>query len=50
MKSRVACFMLEPTPRWPAACACGYVFQDGDEWQDNRSRLYRTPSGVLEEC
>ena len=30
-------------PRWPAACACGYVFQDEDMWQVNRDRLYRDP-------
>lgn len=28
--------------RWPAHCtACGYAFVEGDEWQVNKTRLYR---------
>jgi hypothetical protein len=27
--------------RWPAACACGYVFAAGDRWQHNVDRLFR---------
>lgn len=27
-------------PRWPATCACGYVFQAEDEWQHNFSQLW----------
>lgn len=30
-------------PRWPTACACGYVFRSDDPWQCNRNRLYRHP-------
>lgn len=29
--------------RWPVACACGYLFKEGDHWQWNQHRLYRTP-------
>lgn len=32
-------------PRWPRSCACGYVFQDGDEWQINDDRLYAKTDG-----
>lgn len=33
-------------PRWPAACACGYVFDDDDEWQVFTQRVYvRTDTG-----
>jgi len=28
-------------PRWPAKCACGYVFAEPDAWQCNPSTLYR---------
>lgn len=28
-------------PRWPAACTCGYRFEDGDAWQLFQDRLYR---------
>ncbi len=28
-------------PRWPAKCACGYVFKDTDHWQMFGSSLYR---------
>lgn len=35
-------------PQWPTACACGYVFGDGDEWQHNVDRLFRgSPGGQL---
>ena len=35
-------------PRWPATCACGYVFKDTDSRQENRSRLYhRNDTGEL---
>lgn len=27
-------------PRWPSHCACGYMFQLDDQWQDNRVRLW----------
>lgn len=27
-------------PRWPSHCPCGYMFQLGDEWQDNHFRLW----------
>lgn len=27
-------------PRWPAACACGYVFAERDHWQHGVHRLY----------
>lgn len=30
-------------PRWPARCACGYVFTPGDVWQLFYERLYRDP-------
>lgn len=30
-------------PRWPAACACGYVFTDADEWQLDQEPIYRRP-------
>lgn len=28
-------------PRWPVQCACGYVFQEGDEWQRFSEAIYR---------
>lgn len=28
-------------PDWPIACACGYAFQEKDEWQSFNQRLYR---------
>lgn len=28
-------------PQWPMACACGYVFEEGDHWQVNTRILYR---------
>lgn len=28
-------------PLWPKACACGYVFEESDEWQHNFERYYR---------
>jgi hypothetical protein len=35
-------------PRWPATCACGYVFKTEDRFQENRSRLYkRSDNGEL---
>ena len=27
-------------PRWPVACACGYIFREGDEWQLFQGRVY----------
>lgn len=33
-------------PRWPAACECGYVFNEHDKRQVNRARLYRAPDGA----
>lgn len=27
-------------PRWPSHCACGYMFQLDDEWQENRFKLW----------
>lgn len=36
-------------PRWPARCACGYEFQEEDEWQVSEKRLYRAPDGALYE-
>lgn len=27
-------------PRWPTACACGYVFQERDQWQLFSQRIY----------
>lgn len=27
-------------PRWPKRCACGYEFQDGDQWQVFANRIY----------
>lgn len=27
--------------RWPATCACGYQFQESDEWQRFTERIYR---------
>jgi hypothetical protein len=33
-------------PRWPVACACGYIFQEADEWQLFSSHIYkRTDTG-----
>jgi hypothetical protein len=35
-------------PRWPQRCACGYQFQDDDEWQVFVEWLYRHPqTGAL---
>lgn len=35
-------------PRWPAACACGYVFKPEDQWQHNHTQLYaRSDTGAL---
>lgn len=34
-------------PRWPVACACGYVFQGGDEWQVFTEQIYRCPETGL---
>lgn len=35
-------------PRWPIHCACGYQFQEGDEWRLSAERIYRrTDTGVL---
>ena len=39
---------LKPTPphndpRWPRQCACGYIFQEEDEWQRFTETLYRRP-------
>src|SRR5579885_3222293 len=35
-------------PRWPTHCACGYAFEDDDEWQVSNKRLYDTASGQPE--
>lgn len=35
----------ENDPRWPKACACGYVFTPEDHWQVNEERLW---SGSLD--
>lgn len=37
---------LKPVPahddaHWPKVCACGYVFQEGDEWQRFTELIYR---------
>lgn len=32
---------LRRDPRWPKACSCGYVFQEGDAWQLFTQQLYR---------
>jgi len=35
-------------PRWPQACACGYVFEPADEWQHHIERKWRrTDTGAL---
>ncbi len=34
-------------PRWPAACGCGYVFQDTDPWQLFTLDEYRRPAGEV---
>jgi hypothetical protein len=35
-------------PSWPKHCRCGYAFEDTDQWQVNRERLYRgSPDGKL---
>src|SRR4051812_41247660 len=35
-------------PRWPTACACGYIFKDSDQWQCHRARLLkRADTGEL---
>lgn len=31
--------------RWPKACACGYEFQDADEWQVFSEAIYRAEDG-----
>lgn len=28
-------------PRWPTRCACGYTFQEEDEWQKDVHQIYR---------
>ncbi len=30
-------------PRWPPACECGYVFDEGDNWQLFQDSIYRRP-------
>src|SRR4029077_7540155 len=50
------CWMIEPNrnrslfpsddPRWPQACACGYVFTAADEWQVNVFHLYVDAAGA----
>lgn len=39
-------------PRWPVACACGYVFTESDTWQHNINRLYAGGDwrGILREA
>lgn len=32
-------------PRWPQRCACGYEFQEADNWQLFPLTIYRTPDG-----
>src|SRR5690349_17066961 len=37
---------LKPTPahddpRWPRSCACGYAFQESDEWQRFTEEIYK---------
>ena len=32
-------------PRWPTTCVCGYAFQDGDEWQVLRERIFARDTG-----
>lgn len=32
-------------PRWPKRCVCGYEFIATDEWQENRTRLYKRVDG-----
>lgn len=32
--------------RWPAQCACGYVFQDAHEWQVSSQHIYVTDEGA----
>lgn len=32
-------------PRWPTHCACGYAFQDTDEWQISQHELYSPAPG-----
>jgi hypothetical protein len=32
-------------PRWPRACACGYVFDEKDAWQTTPHLLYRAVGG-----
>lgn len=31
--------------RWPTACTCGYVFQEGDHWQTGTSVFWIGPDG-----
>lgn len=39
---------IRADPRWPAVCACGYAFVEGDEWQRNVNRLHvRSDTGAL---
>jgi len=33
-------------PRWPVACACGYVFAPEDAWQHNLHRLFERSDGL----
>src|SRR3954468_4127035 len=33
-------------PRWPASCACRYVFQEADVWQVFTDRIYVGPDGA----
>lgn len=36
-------------PRWPRQCdACGYIFQDSDEWQVNGDQLFMSTCGLGE--
>lgn len=32
-------------PRWPTACACGYVFDDGDRWDCHQEPIYAAEDG-----
>ena len=35
-------------PRWPVACECGYVFQEGDSWQRFTEAVWRRADNALE--
>lgn len=35
-------------PRWPSQCACGYAFQETDQWQLDCTRIWRRVDTGLE--